>query len=103
MDELRSRECETDMNTNIRYRKKPVEIEAMKLPNVYDIDARVDFDDWIIVAQGDRICRYVGSGLVIPTLEGEMTASEGDYIIRGVKGEIYPCKPDIFEMTYDKV
>lgn len=41
--------------------------------------------------------------LVIHTLEGDMTASLGDWIIQGVKGEIYPCKPDIFEMTYEKV
>jgi hypothetical protein len=39
----------------------------------------------------------------IPTLEGEMIASIGDYIIRGVQGEYYPCKPDIFEMTYEAV
>jgi hypothetical protein len=41
--------------------------------------------------------------LVIPTLEGEHTASIGDYIIRGVKGEFYPCKPDIFMATYEEV
>lgn len=39
--------------------------------------------------------------LEIRTLEGTMTASEGDWIIRGVKGELYPCKPDIFEATYE--
>ena len=39
--------------------------------------------------------------LTIPTLEGEMTASDGDYIIKGVQGEFYPCKPDIFEKTYE--
>ena len=42
-------------------------------------------------------------GIVIPTLEGEHLASWGDYVIKGVKGEYYPCKPDIFELTYDKV
>lgn len=41
--------------------------------------------------------------LLIPTLEGVMEASEGDYIIKGVKGEFYPCKPDIFEATYEPV
>jgi len=41
--------------------------------------------------------------LLIPTLEGEHSASMGDWIIKGVKGEFYPCKPDIFEMTYEKV
>ncbi len=42
-------------------------------------------------------------GLLIPTLEGLMTAREGDYVIRDVKGELYPCKPDIFEQTYEPV
>lgn len=46
-------------------------------------------------------CRWVGNSLVISTLEGEMTASPGDYIIKGIKGEVYPCKPDIFEQTYE--
>jgi hypothetical protein len=41
--------------------------------------------------------------LRIPTLEGEMTCSLGDWVIRGVKGELYPCKPDIFEQTYEEV
>jgi hypothetical protein len=40
---------------------------------------------------------------VIPTLEGEHIANENDYIIRGVKGEFYPCKPDVFELTYEKI
>ena len=43
------------------------------------------------------------SDLLIQTLEGEMIASKGDYIIKGIKGEIYPCKPDIFKDTYDLV
>jgi hypothetical protein len=42
-------------------------------------------------------------GFTIPTLEGNIIASFGDYIIKGVKGEYYPCKPDIFEMTYEKL
>lgn len=52
---------------------------------------------------------YIGGGkdddkkLVISTLEGDMLASVGDFIIKGVKGEFYPCKPDIFEQTYDIV
>jgi hypothetical protein len=43
------------------------------------------------------------TGVVIETLEGNMLASKGDYIIKGVKGEFYPCKPDIFELTYEKI
>lgn len=43
------------------------------------------------------------SGLVIKTLEGEYPVSIGDYVIKGIKGEFYPCKPDIFELTYEEV
>ena len=43
-----------------------------------------------------------GEGLCIETLEGKMTVSYGDWIIRGVKGEFYPCKPDVFEETYER-
>lgn len=87
----------------MKYRKKPVVIEAMCLPDVMDVEGRLLFDDWIVKAQGDRTCRYIGETLSIPTLEGNMIASPGDFIIRGVKGEIYPCKPDIFAATYDLV
>lgn len=65
-----------------RYRKLPVVIEAFRL------DGR-----W---RGGPDIAK-------IKTLEGEMTASKGDWIIRGVNGEIYPCKPDIFAKTYERV
>lgn len=79
----------------MRYRKKPVEIEAMPLPPVGDIAGRLAFEDWLAT----DACRYVGDTMIIPTLEGDHTASPGDWIIRGVKGELYPCKPDIFSMT----
>jgi len=81
-----------------KYRKKPVVIEA-------DL-----FDGSLASAQ--RISKWAGNpfgwtgspdNLTIPTLEGDMTASKGDYIIKGVQGEFYPCKPDIFEATYEKV
>lgn len=51
-----------------------------------------------IVSVGD----ITGKKMIIPTLEGDMEASLGDYIIKGVNGEFYPCKPDIFEKTYEK-
>lgn len=86
-----------------KFRKKPVEIEAMQLPPIHDIDARLRFDDWLLANQGERRCRYVGSEVRIPTLEGDMMAKIGDWIIKGVQGEIYPCKPDIFEQTYERV
>ena len=81
-----------------KYRKKPVVIEAMQFTNER-IDRVLNF------IEGD--CRAgfedLKPVLKIQTLEGEMTASLGDWIIKGVKGEFYPCKPDIFEATYEAV
>ena len=77
-----------------KYRKKPVVIEAIQWDGV-NIQEIMDFVNTALkVHEG-----Y----LLIPTLEGIMQASEGDYIIKGVKGEFYPCKPDIFEKTYERV
>lgn len=96
-----------------KFRKKPVVIEAvlwegfpefgeMLGPEASAETARMEkFDSWLKENQGDRKCRYRGQTIVIPTLEGEMIASKGDWIIRGVQGELYPCKPDIFEVTYE--
>lgn len=76
-----------------RYRKKPVTIEAIQWNGRNEME----------------IARFIGGNLtmeedylLIPTLEGMMKASVDDYIIKGVQGEFYPCKPDIFEMTYEK-
>jgi hypothetical protein len=84
-----------------RFRKKPVVIEAFQLPQRGDFDVTA-FHEWAD-ANG---CTDWASGrdetLVISTLEGEMTAQPGDWIIRGVKGEFYPCKPDIFAATYEE-
>jgi len=66
-----------------------------------EIEAVEQFDDWLTANQGDRKCKYRGNSVIIPTLEGEMTASPLDWIIKGVSGEIYPCKPDIFAATYE--
>jgi hypothetical protein len=93
-----------------RFRKKPVVIDAVlwtgleaDLPAVF---ALVDFDklpnDGPYVNPGIGFVPSQGT-LEIPTLEGVMTAQPGDWIIRGVAGEVYPCKPDIFEATYDPV
>jgi hypothetical protein len=87
------------------FRKKPVEIEAFQFDEVNG-DALVI---WIAKHNGSARWHY-GSEfedgnqrLFIDTLEGTMTAELGDMIIKGVKDEFYPCKPDIFEATYDKV
>ena len=117
------------MSKPLKYRKKPVEIEAMQLvgtagdtaqvldwmaANRYPMlvgdytrpetlryhdqwpedDSRPDKGTYIDPATGDFMIR---------TLEGDMRATYGDYIIKGVQGEFYPCKPDIFEATYERV
>lgn len=99
----------------MRYRKKPVVIEAIRIETGIDaLEGRLDANTashaliagWMM-GNGFRGFRVIGNhapyGIAIETLEGEMIASPGDYIIRGVQGEFYPCKPDIFEATYEKV
>ena len=78
-----------------KYRKKPVVIEAFKY--LHD-----EVPTWWRERQDISIAVETAEAL-IPTLEGLMRANPGDMIIRGVKGELYPCKPDIFEATYEKV
>lgn len=93
----------------MKFRKKPVVIEARQLTK----DSLFPIMQWI-AASGIRqtgewcwdedddqfiVQRY----LIIETLEGNMKAQENDWIIRGVQGEFYPCKPDIFEATYERV
>lgn len=80
-----------------RFRKRPVVIEAM----CYDGKNAMAILAW---AQTPEISEdFCGGGIEIPTLEGTMRADVGDWIIKGVKGEFYPCKPDIFEATYEAV
>ena len=79
------------------YRKKPVVIEARQFThaNIEQI-AR-----WVNSAGGTS---YIGrESIAIETLEGQMIAMQGDWIIKGVQGEFYPCKPGIFEATYEPV
>lgn len=94
----------------MRYRKKPVVIEAVKLENnkqsivnaiefVYNVGMEtsvlgMDFEINMVRSDG---------GLIINTLEGNMLASFGDYIIKGVQGEFYPCEPGVFAETYELV
>ena len=83
----------------MKYVKKPIEIEAIQfLDTVERIKEIHDF-----MGKDFSIAYSENPVLKIPTLEGVMTASVGDYIIKGVHGEFYPCKPDIFEETYEKV
>lgn len=83
------------MATVEKFRKRPVEIEAMHFAEVHD---------------GSVICSWCAGTneasphqIQIKTLEGVMTADLGDWVIKGVKGKFYPCKPDIFAATYDVV
>lgn len=81
------------------YRKKPVVIEAVQWNgNKASLEAIGG-----LAYGGNRYVLHMEDKLEIPTLEGVMTANIGDWIIKGVSGEVYPCKPDIFEMTYEKV
>ena len=93
-----------------QYRKKPVVIEAIELKNNYDsIVECVEFVfnigmDSSMIGESATVNKVKEEdGFLIPTLEGDMKASFGDYIIKGIKGEYYPCKPDIFEATYEKL
>ncbi|WP_407450033.1 hypothetical protein [Fibrobacter sp.] len=93
----------------MKYRKKPVMVEAFRLgvdPIPLWFDERMNKGEAMLC----RTCNDLAGPLAdlklsarILTLEGVMTASEGDYIILGVQGEVYPCKSDIFEQTYERV
>ena len=81
----------------MKYRKKPVVIEALEWRGSNEKEMRnffksVDFSNFSF-----------NNGLIITTLEGKYRAEVGDFVIKGVKSEFYPCKPDIFEMTYEEV
>lgn len=86
-----------------KYRKKPVEIEATQLPYLALQEVDPEWLEELYKWLGDTNWESGRNGaLLIHTLEGTMEAMPGDWIIRGVKGEFYPCKPDIFEATYDR-
>ena len=83
-----------------QYRKKPVVIEAVQWNGVGGTDLS---DVLSIVSMKCLTFHESENKLIIHTLEGAKVANPGDWIIKGVKGEFYPCKPDIFEMTYEAV
>ena len=90
-----------------KFRKKPVVIEAVKwdgdahTANVFIGESFGLNPDY--PGEWDWTYDWDGEGLIIPTLEGKHRANLGDWIIKGIKGEFYPCKPDIFEATYEPV
>ncbi len=81
-----------------RYRKKPVIIDAVQIRGDNDNELLSFLNEHVVPFEmvGDHV-------ILIHTLEGDMKADPLDWIIKGVKGEFYPCKPDIFEATYERV
>ena len=91
----------------MKYKTKPVEIEAIRWTGLNLEEIKTFVGDSLIYNIIDTAWQ-VGKGrphvlMKIKTLEGDMHVSEGDYIIKGLKGEFYPCKPDIFEKKYERM
>lgn len=80
-----------------KFRKKPVAIEAEQWEGHNLNDDNSLFQDPKVIIKTD------GSEFLVSTLEGVMRGVKGDWLIRGIKGELYPCKPDIFAATYEPV
>lgn len=97
----------------MKFRKRPVEIEAMQFTGGRENAARIiqwaegirhwSHQDELRVSNGEIARSYDPEHLTVHTLEGRMRADLGDWIIKGVAGEFYPCKPDIFAATYEQV
>lgn len=86
----------------MKYRKKPVVIEARQFETNNEVGS-LNMDslvNWMNQGKDKMQAWHNGTDIFIQTLEGEMRATVKDYIIQGVNGEFYPCKPDIFEKTY---
>jgi hypothetical protein len=87
-----------------KYRKKPVVIEAIQFNGLEDYLKIVEWskksDNTLST---EELFQFRTPIMLVTTLEGTMAANKGDYIIKGVNGEFYPCKPDIFEKTYEVV
>ena len=85
----------------MKYRKKSVVIRAVEWKggnkSAIEVQCLIKDGTW------EWICGKTGTELYIPTLEGKMKVNVGDFIIKGVNGEFYPCKPDIFWKTYEEV
>lgn len=94
----------------MRYRKKPVVIEAFKYDgDLKGTDGKYYVPHWAVTAFKNNTMYYAENdhheacSLFVRTLEGDMKVSVGDFVIQGVNGELYPCKPDIFYKTYEPV
>lgn len=84
-----------------QYRKKPVVIEAVQFDGLNPTEIKDFVGENCEVEIYDNEVTPPVARIVIHTLEGDMEVSKGDYVIKGVKGEFYPCKPDIFKQTYE--
>lgn len=86
-----------------KFKKKPITIDAVQFDGNYPsselLFLGLNHEKIVSIGKYDKNLRT----LIIHTLEGDHTASSGDWIIKGVKGELYPCKPDIFALTYEKL
>jgi len=92
----------------VRFRKKPVVIEAITFDELVEHGRAQGVPcyngmPWSFTYNGHPITHENDDCYIIPTLEGSMHFRRGDMLITGVKGELYPCKPDIFEATYEPV
>jgi len=88
-----------------KFRKKPIEIEAIPVREALNYAANhwLKLPPWLRDAYDQGRVLFLNKEIRIKTLEGTMTASVDDMLIQGVQGELYPCKPDIFEATYEAV
>lgn len=87
-----------------KYRKKPVVIEAIQFNGIDDYLKIVEWSkESDNTLPADELFQFRTPIMLVNTLEGTMAANPGDYIIKGVNDEFYPCKPDIFEKTYELV
>lgn len=84
------------------FRKRPVVIEARQFTTNNDDGSHIDSLTAWVAGQGGT-ATHDGTDIYLSTLEGTMKAEVGDWIIKGVQGEFYPCKPDIFDVTYEEV
>jgi hypothetical protein len=82
-----------------RFRKKPVEVEAVLVADYRD---GREVPEWLVTAIEEHRVAVTPSTFIISTLEGDMRAQRDDWIIRGTSGELYPCKPDIFSQIYER-
>ncbi len=89
----------------MRYRKKPIEIDALRARSLIEwaTNQWEKLPPWLVSEYDAGNIVFAPDHISIKTLEGTMRADRDDWVIRGVKGELYPCKPDIFAATYETV